>query len=390
MEGTVQKKPRAIFSRLFGMLSFASFLLILIASDTAIEYMKKGLRLCSSTVIPSLFPFMVISELIVSSGVGVRFSKIFAKPMRALFSVGGSGTAAYIMGAVCGFPIGASSAVLMYDRGEISKKELEHLLAFCNNPGSAFVISAVGVSLLGNRSIGIMLYICVLLSSLTVGFFAKILLGRSKEEITPYRILTKGELDVSTVTKAVSSSAFSMLTVCAYVVFFSALVGCLGALLSRFSLPQELFALLFGFFELSSGVGAASECTNLLTAVLLCALFLGWSGLSVALQIISVSAGRNISFKPYFIAKAAQGLICSLYAFISVKLLFPRILNSNAPHPPSDDVGNIFGLRHTHMLLIPTALMLLIFVCIFISNKHKSFAKKRKIFKKGIDKQSPV
>ncbi len=315
----------------FGMLIIASFFLILISTDVAIDYMKKGLRLCSATVIPSLFPFMVISELIVSSGIGVRISKLFAKPMLSIFGVNEAGAAAYLLGLVCGFPIGAKTAVALYDQGTMTKKELERLLTFCNNPGSAFVISAVGVSLLGNKKIGIALYLCVIFSSIIVGIVGKYFLGYKKADINHNTMVISGDISVRAVTNAIQSSAMSMLSVCAYVVFFSAFVGCIGALLSRFSLPNEITAGIFGFFELSSGVGAAADCSNKLHAILLCALFSGWSGLSVGFQIMSVCSGRNISFKPYFIAKASQGVICALLAYLSVKCFFPSVLSSNSP-----------------------------------------------------------
>ncbi len=342
---TENKKNKAYyFSRsLFGIIAIISFLLILFASDTAIEYMKKGLVLCSATVIPSLFPFMVISELIVSSGIGVRMSKIFARPMRALFGVSEAGAAAYLLGAVCGFPIGAKTAASMYDRGVMSKSEFERLLTFCNNPGSAFVISAVGVSLFGNKLVGMIIYACIILSSVIVGFFGKLLWGSKNGERTSCPVVISNELCVKEITNAVQCSAMSMLTVCAYVVFFSAFVGCIGALLACFALPQELFACIFGFFELSSGVGAAADTDIRFLAIILCALFCGWSGLSVHFQIMSVCSGRNISFKPYFIAKAAQGIICALLVYPSVKWLFPSVLSNNSQVflPGESNFGNI-------------------------------------------------
>ncbi len=339
------QKNAAFFSHqsLFGFISIISFLLILFASDTAIEYMKKGLVLCSATVIPSLFPFMVISELIVTSGIGVRISKIFARPMRALFGISESGTAAYILGALCGFPIGARTAVAMYDREMITKNELERLLTFCNNPGSAFVISAVGVSLFGNKLVGILIYTCIILSSLIVGFLGKIFFGNKNSGKTLCPVVISNELCVKDITNAVQNSAMSMLTVCAYVVFFSAFVGCIGTVLSSFSLPQELFACIFGFFELSSGVGAVAEVNSRLLAIILCALFCGWSGLSVHFQIMSVCSGRGISFKPYFIAKAAQCSICALLVYPAVKWLFPSVLSNNSQvfSPDESNFANI-------------------------------------------------
>ena len=308
-----------------GALTLAAFLLLLCSSDVAIEYMKKGLILCSGTVIPSLFPFMVISELIVSSGIGVSLSRILARPMRIIFGVNETGATAFLLGTVCGFPIGAATAASMHDKGIITKEELEHFLIFCNNPGSAFVISAVGASLFGNKNVGVLLYASVILSSVAVGAVGRLFLPKHKKVRLTITPSFRQKPITSRITDAIRSSALSMLTVCAYVLFFSALVGCIGALLERFSLPRCVRALIFGFFELSSGVNAASGENEAMMAMTLCALFLGWSGLSVHLQVMSVCSGRGISFKPYLIAKAAQGLICATITLLSLRLLFPTL-----------------------------------------------------------------
>ena len=364
------RKRKNIF---IGIITLAAFFLVLSSSDTAIEYMKKGLRLCAATVIPSLFPFMVISELIVSSGIGLRISRAFAKPMRWLFGVGEAGAAAYLLGLVCGFPIGAKTAVSMYDRGIVSRSELERLLTFCNNPGSAFVISAVGVSLLGNKKVGIALYVCVILSSLTVGIVGKYLLGYKRGSSIGNSMMIQSDFSIKMLTSAFASSALSMLTVCAYVVFFSAFVGCIGAVLSHLSLPCEVLACIFGFFELSSGVGAAAAVPDRICAVLLCALFVGWSGLSVGFQIMSVCAGRDISFKPYFIAKVAQGVICCLFMMIAVRFVLKDAVFDAVPSFPYIETS-------AETLLLPISVIITAIFSIYagICSIRSHRAKKRK------------
>ncbi len=338
---TRETSPNGKGATAFGIMILCAFSLVLIFSDVAIEYMKKGLILCSRAVIPALFPFMVISELIVKSGVGLRISRLFARPMRYLFGVSEAGACAYILGLVCGFPIGAKTAASMYDQGCITKSELVRLMTFCNNPGSAFVISAVGVALLGNKWVGIALYMSVILSSILVGIVGKYFLGYKKKGEPRSNIFIPRELNVKCITDAVQSSAVSMLTVCAYVVFFSALVGCVGTLLSRLELPAELTACIFGFFELSSGVSEAAALENRVAALLLCALFVGWSGLSVAFQIMSVASGRGISFKPFFIAKAAQGVLCALFMGIFIKTWLGDSIYDMSALPSYNDAGAI-------------------------------------------------
>lgn len=330
---------------IFAVIASAAFLLFLIRSSVAINYMKKGLQLCAGAVIPSLFPFMIISELLIHSGVGQRVGRLLAKPTRFLFGISEAGACAFVLGAICGFPIGAKTLCSLYDRGEISDREFSRALTFCNNPGSAFVISAVGVSLLGSVELGVTLYGCVLLSAVIVGVFERFVFGKVGSGLSESGRETlvfekRGAIEVFT--SAIQSSAISMLTVCAYVVFFSSFVGCIGSLLAKIDVPQVVTAMIFGFFEISSGMGAAVEVGSPLMAVLLCAVGAGWSGLSVHFQIITICSGRGVSFKPFFIAKAAQGVICAALMWVALKI-FPFSEEALARFPAAEGVGRAYS-----------------------------------------------
>lgn len=319
-------------SLVIGLTALLAFLLVFIQADVAIEYMSKGLKLCAASVIPSLFPFMVMSELIVKSGIGLRFSRIVSRPVRSMLGISSAGACACILGAVCGFPIGAKAAVSMYDDGIISKKELERTLTVCNNPGSAFVINTVGGALLGSNKIGILLFFCVILSSLVVGIAENLIFGSvGNHDEAPCALTPHAEVNVSLITDAVKSSAISLLSVCGFVTFFSALVGCIGASLSALNFSENTLSCIFGLFEISSGVGSASESSSRTVATLLCATFCGWSGISVHLQVMSVVGNRKISFKPYLIAKCAQAVISNVLIIIAIKLFLPDIEKMSIP-----------------------------------------------------------
>lgn len=88
----------------FCLMSTFCFILVLRNSDAAIEYMGRGLTLCARTVIPSLFPFMVISELLVSSGAGEAFGRLFSRIMRWLFGLSGAGASAVFWAPCAGSP----------------------------------------------------------------------------------------------------------------------------------------------------------------------------------------------------------------------------------------------------------------------------------------------
>ncbi len=312
------KEGRASLSQLlFCFTSAAVLALTFFYSETAISSMAVGLRLCVNMVIPSLFPFMVLSELFISSGAAGAVGKIFGKPLSLLFGISPDGASALLLGFICGFPIGTKSAVLLYEQGSISKSELEHLTVFCNNPSSAFLVSAVGIGLFGSRKFGLLLYAAHLLSASIVGIISGIYYRKDNKTAVPEKAPTAQKCGFSGFfVNAVTGSASSMLFICAFVVFFSAVLGYLRLLCDSLALPPLLQVLLLGFFEMTGGVSAASALPSSVAAPI-AALLCGWSGLSVHFQFAGICGNREISIRPYLLGK----LSCAVLNFALVSLL---------------------------------------------------------------------
>ena len=294
----------------FCLMSALTFFLLLLCAENAIAAMRDALTLCARTVIPSLFPFMVASELIVHSGVATALGRLCTPVCKKLFGLRGEASAPLLLGMLCGFPIGAKSAASLYENGRISRAELCHLLCFCNQPSSAFVISAVGISLFGSRRFGLLLYGTTLVSGLVIGLACRFLIP--KDDTPPAartERIRETSVGVARFTDAITGAAHGMLSICAFVCFFATLVGCLSAIPAIAHAPDALRALTFGFFELTGGVSRATACRSVMTAALVAAWCVGWSGLSVHFQIMSLCHRCEVSFRPYFAAKAAQGAL---------------------------------------------------------------------------------
>lgn len=308
---TEQGKRRATPSKgRWGFCLGSIFLLLLILrnAEVASRLCAEGLRLCATAVIPSLFPFMVASEMIVSGGVGRLLGNLFYRPAHLLFGVSREGSAAALLGLLCGFPVGARCALSLYRQGRITRWELSHLLTFSSTPSFGFLVGSVGVSLFGSHDFGLKLCAVTLLSAVLTGFAGKILHKNQHAEADTPPISTplppKGS---SLFTDAVASSALAMLKICAFVVFFSAFVGTLEYCLIPKELNPAVESLCFGFFEMTGGILRAAKCDPAISPYL-CAALAGWSGWSVHFQLISLS-DEGISHLPYLLAKAAQGLL---------------------------------------------------------------------------------
>ena len=307
-----KQKKTLVNRRRLGFCYMSLFIMILFFknADAAALWVSEGLRLCAQKLIPSLFPFMVISSLAISCGLGELVTRILGRPFQLLFGIEGEGAVAVILGWICGFPVGAKCACELYGSQRISHAECTRLLCICGTPSPAFLISTVGGAMLGSRSQGLCLYLISLTSSLILGVLLKFIsplperCGQSCAENAPPRSVGIAK----SVTAAVCDSARGMLCVCGFVVFFSAFLGVMRSALSFIAIPSTANALLFAFFELTTGLSAIIG-TGTALSLPLCALAVGWSGMSVHFQTISICSAP-VSFKPYFIAHAAKCALC--------------------------------------------------------------------------------
>ena len=309
-------KREARMSR--GELCFCAFgiltlILCFFFSSVAVESMSRGMRLCVSVIIPSLFPFMVLSDILVVSGGAELISRQLQKPCRFLFGIEGEGVVALVLGVLCGFPMGTRSALSLYSSGKLSKRKTEHLLCFCNGPSAAFLINAVGTTLFLSRRFGYLLYFSSVLAALCTGLVLRGYFSRGgvDEWAREDEIFEDDKGGVAQrIVGAITGSAESMISICAFVLFFSALTGVLNALLVQIGAGEVAGALLLGFFEMTGGVSAASLIPLPYSAVFVAAI-VGWSGLSVHFQMIALCKQHRVSLIPYFAAKLISAALCA-------------------------------------------------------------------------------
>ena len=306
------------------------FLLLMLDPAAALDGARKGLSLCALTIIPSLFPFIVISSLLAAVGIPAKLGTFCAPLMSKLFSVSGSGAVSFVLGLSGGYPLGASVISDMLTSEEIGKQEAGHLLSFCNNSGPAFIVGAAGVGAFASSKIGILLYITHILAAILVG----ILFAKKTSSHFPGSVRT--EKKATPLSQAlpvcVKSGVTTVLMVCGFVVFFSVITRILDSIGVFMTLAGSISqicgaelsavrAFLSGLLELGSGMGAMSGIPASPAALALAAFILGWGGLSVHLQTISVIDEINILSTRYFPGKLLHGLISAALAFSAASFI---------------------------------------------------------------------
>ncbi len=292
-------------------LIFTAAVVLTIFSERASAYARDGINICARFIVPSLFPYMVISHMIISGGAAGFIGRIV--PISGLYGLPRSAGAPIFLGAVCGFPVGARSACEMYKKGLLSKDEAEVLISAANNTGPSFVVSVIGASFFKSAAFGWLIYFFQLISSFIAALIVnRIIFPFKKEKEDKSRSFESG-INFSA---AVSDSVSSVLTVCGFIVFFSVVSG--------FLLPyiEELSPLASGIFSslLEFTVGARfAAALGGIKGRFLCGLAVGWSGLSVFCQSCAFLAPLGLSPRRLLCTKALQGILTGVMAAFITK-----------------------------------------------------------------------
>lgn len=323
---------------------FTIFLVVFSSSNLSAA--KNGLNLWATSVLPSLFPFFVATELLSKTEIPYilgRFLNIFMKP---LFNVSGEGAFGFIMGVISGYPIGAKIACNFRKNNSLSKAECERLLAFTNNSGPLFIIGTVGINMFGSSTIGFLLLFTHLLASLTVGILFRYWKKSDVKETRPldYNVNHKNHKKVTfsnlggTIAESISSATSTIIMIGGFIVLFSVIISILNSshftnilnnlLAVPFSLlhiPSSFISPIFtGILEITNGISLISNITikNISLNIIITSFILGMGGISVLLQVWSIVAKSDLSIKPYIYGKFLQGCFSAFYTFIFI-MTFP-------------------------------------------------------------------
>jgi sporulation integral membrane protein YlbJ len=386
---------------------------LIIFSSTAVKAASKGLSLWMNIVFPSLFPFFVGSELLLRSGFVRAFGVLLEPLMRPLFNVPGCGSFAFAMGISSGYPVGAKITTDMRQENLITKIEAERLLSFTNNSGPLFIIGAVSVGMFKMPQLGLFLLGCHISACITVGIIFRFH-GRKEKSIkirSSKKIIARAKDEYIRSQKnntsnfggllgdAIRNSITTILAIGGFIILFSVIINILiemgfidylafilSGLLSPLGLQQQLISsLLGGFFEITTGSSMVSSTNNipLIQQIAATSMVLGWAGMSVHSQVLSIISKSDISIKPYLFGKLLQGVFAAAYTVLAIKVFGTSILGTKQVFlslESQQDLHwyNYFFNSFEYFLISLTILSIIIGIAVIL---HPKAALKRKKLK---------
>ncbi len=297
-----------------------------------------GISLCGTVIIPALLPFMTVTVILTNLMPNrlPHFAEWFAD---RLFGFNGIELTVYILSMIGGYPVGARLLSEIYRSGQISKSHARKMLPFCVNAGPGFILSAVGIGIFASKTIGLLLLLSTILSSILI----TTLLCRIKPSPVHTDISSKPVRFSTVLTESVSGSAQAVISICAYVIIFASIGAIFQNRFSGLPLAGTLLALL----EVTTGLAGTQ---SIYKAVFLIA----FSGFSVWMQVFSLSRDIGACVPEFALVRILHGLLsAAILRFLT--FLYPVAVPTLSNHQPFTS-----GFRSSVPLIITLFIMILL------------------------------
>lgn len=305
----------------------------------------KGLKISSSVIIPSLFPFTVCSVYFQKSGGLLWLSNKLDKITRKFFKLSGTEFSVVFLSLLGGYPIGAKITNELYISRALDKPTAKKLLRFCVNPSPAFFISVVGMNILKNTLVGVILFISNTLSCLLLNclFTPK----TKNRPITSTEF--KGENFSDSFVQSVLTAAEITINICAFVILFSAICE----IFKTMPISLKAYSFIAPFLEISFGI---TEISQIGIPTHFYGFILAFGGISTIFQVKQAAKNINPSFIYILFHRIIHGFVTLIISLLLFKL-FP--INYEV-------FSNGTVIKFTEYPLFIPSVMLIIFSVLFL------------------------
>ena len=270
-------------------------LLILFNSNIIIKSVNSSSLMFIKKIFPSLFPTMVIGNILIKSNVYLIIPKKIKAFLFKKFNFSNSTMELFIISLITGSPSSAMYINNYLNSGLINKKEAEALLCSTHFINPLFIVAGVGVGVFNNVKIGFVLFIMLFISTLIKIYLNKNNFKNSKKKI----INIKNTNLITNITSSIKESINALLLIFGIVVIFNILVSLVSHILD---LSELASCVINGLLEITGGIIKLSNLNvNIYIKIFLAYYFLNFGGLCIQMQSMSMIDNKKIRYLKYLI-----------------------------------------------------------------------------------------
>ena len=299
---------------------------ILSESETIMNAVSFSFNIWITNVFPSLFPFFVLSEILMNYGFIELIGELFKPLFEKLFKINGNAAFVFIMSLISGFPSNAKYTRELYLQNKLTAKEATKILMFSHFSNPLFILGAITITFLNDKRLGIIIMISHYLSNIIIGLIFR---NYNPSKVTNdkfslknaimqmhYKRINNNKRFGAIITNSLVNSINTLLLILGVITTFLIITTIID---NNFHLSLLNKSLISGFLEMTQGLKHVSLLNTLseYKAILIC-MIISFGGLSVHTQILSIISDTEIKYKPFLLARIIHVIISSTICYLLV------------------------------------------------------------------------
>ena len=297
---------------------------ILTESESILNSVNFSLSIFKNNIFPSLFPFFVLSNILIKCGLPEFMGNLFKGAMNKIFKIKGITAFIFFMSIISGNPANAKYTRELYLENRIDKYEATKILCFTCFSNPLFILGTISLLFLNNKEVGMLILVCHYIGNIFIGIgmrnyhpskdeHNKVSFRQAINEMHKKRISNKesfGEM----ITNSLINSINTLLLILGVITSCLVITTIID---NNLNLDSVLGSVLNGFIEMTQGLKYISlEAIPLKLKCVLTVMILSFGGLSVHMQIMSILSDTEIRYLPFLCARVCHAVISSLFMYI--------------------------------------------------------------------------
>ena len=297
---------------------------VLTARETILNSVSFSLTIWKNNIFPSLFPFFVLSEIMIKYGMTEFVGNLLKPFMNKLFKIKSTAAFVFVMSILSGNPANAKYTRELYLNKDLNKNEATKILCFSCFANPLFILGTVSLLFLNNKEVGLLLLLCHYTGNIIIGLLLrnyypspkekeKVSLIKAINAMHQKRLKNKesfGEI----ITNSILHSIDTLLLILGVMTMCLVITTIID---NNLNLNSVLQSLLNGGVEMTQGLKYISmEDIPLKLKCILSVMILSFGGLSVHMQIVSILSDTKIKYLPFLLSRILHSIISGLLLFI--------------------------------------------------------------------------
>lgn len=303
---------------------------IILKSSDILTSVSFSFDIWKNNIFPSLFPFFILSELLINYGFVELLSEIFKPFMNLLFKTRGVCSFIFIMSIISGIPSNAKYIKELYQNNLIDEKEGTKLLMFTHFSNPLFILGTVSILFLNSKKVGILILFCHYITNFIIGIIfrnyyptkeynTKINLKKAILAMHNKRISNNKSFG-NILTNSLINTINTLLLILGVITFFLVITTIINCNINLNLYHQSI---LNGIFEITQGLKSISNLPiSLKTKTTICAMILSFGGLSGHMQIMSILSDTKIKYLPFLLARIIHALISGVLVYLLFNIFY--------------------------------------------------------------------